>query len=111
VAAPRLTPEDQRSLGFGEAIAERLDDDADGTLIARSREMLDRMRVLDDESGSHARRLFRVWEALLDLGPAACAEMLRSRSQLAQQLRSASPFAGILTNAERTAVILRTRPR
>jgi transcriptional regulator with XRE-family HTH domain len=111
VAAPRLTPEDRRSLGFGEAIAERLDNDTDGNLIARTKAVLARMRVLDDESGGHARRLFRVWEALLDLGPGACAEILRSRSQLAQQLRSASPFAGILTNAERTAVILRTRPR
>lgn len=107
-AVPALTPEDRRSLGFGEALARHLDGERGPALAERARRTLARLRRSDEQGGGHAGPLLRIWEALLDLGPGACAEVLRGRDELAQELRSASPFAGILTNAERTKVIRET---
>ena len=107
-AAPALTFEDRRSLAFGAAIADQLDDGGP-ELVGRARTVLARMVDVDRRSGGHAEPLLRIWGALLDLGPSTCAGVLRSRDALASTLRSASPFAGLLTNAQCTDVVRRTR--
>ena len=45
------------------------------------------------------------WQALVDQGPEACFAVALEESDRGQVMRSSSPFAGVLTNAERWAFL------
>lgn len=96
---PAMTREDRRSLALHRAIADRLANDP-GPVLARARATLARM--LDRQSGAAA--LLREWEVLLDRPLEALLPALTDPSGWARELRHVTPFAGVLTAAERAAV-------
>jgi hypothetical protein len=55
--------------------------------------------------GRSVRSAFQEWDRILDrLTPAEIASFLRSDTPMARRLRQSSPFAGVLTDAERRAI-------
>lgn len=96
---PVPTREERRSLALHGAIAERLATDPRRTLD-RARATLARMR----ESQPGADRLLREWEVLLGRPLEALLPVLTDPSPWARELRQVTPFAGILSAAERAAV-------
>ena len=96
---PPMTREERRSLALHEAIAERLaEDPASG--IARARRTLERM--VAGPAGSS--QLIKEWRVLLDRPLAGLLPVLTDPGPWARELRHVTPFAGILTAAERAAV-------
>lgn len=96
----QLTYEERRSLAVSEAVAQRLVEEPD-RVIGQARRNLARMRA----AASHEHTWIDLWEKLIDLGPASVAAVLVSKDQLARDLRQGSPFAGVLTDAERIAAV------
>ncbi len=96
---PRLTREDRRSLFLHEAIAEHLMKDPKGVL-ARARANLKRMSACH----AGARQLLREWVVLLDRPLDDLVPVLTDASPRARELRHVTPFAGVLSTAERTDV-------
>ncbi len=94
-----LTREERRSLALHSAIAERLRDDPVPTL-ALARANLARMCELNPG----ATQLLREWKVLLDRPLSALRPLLTDRSEWARELRHVTPFGGVLTARERTAV-------
>lgn len=95
-----MTFEERRSLALSEAVSRRLLEDPE-SVIARARRNLKRMRA----AATHEHAWLAMWSALLDLGPSYVAAVLVSKDPLARDLRQSSPFAGVLTDAERTEVV------
>jgi len=102
-----MTPEDRRSLAFGRATAAKLLADPEA-VMGKARRQLGRMQK--DSDGSD-RPYLDEWTQILDEGPEAAAAMLVSTSQRASDLRSCSPFAGVLTEKERWTIIRATSAR
>jgi transcriptional regulator with XRE-family HTH domain len=100
LVSPVLTYEEQRSLAISTAVAGRLLDDPT-KVIAQARVNLSRMR----KGASHEHRWLDVWDSTLGLGPSVVAKLLMSRDSFARDLRQSSPFAGVLTEAERAQAI------
>lgn len=96
---PPLTREDRRSLHLHRAIGRRLEEEPEAVL-ARARENL----VLMRRSHPGAEGLFREWEVLLDRPVRELVPVLTDPGPRARELRHVTPFAGILSAAERTAV-------
>ena len=96
---PPMTREERRSLRLHRAIARRLEGDPDAVL-ERARETLALMRRVHPE----AERLFREWEVLLDRPVLELIPALTDPSPGARELRQVTPFAGVLTAAERAEV-------
>jgi transcriptional regulator with XRE-family HTH domain len=96
---PAMTREDRRSLALHEAIAERLLEDPRG-VVARARRTLDLMI----EKHPHAEALLSEWDPILGLPVSDLVEVLRDPRPRARELRHVTPFAGILSAAERTTV-------
>jgi transcriptional regulator with XRE-family HTH domain len=94
-----MTREDRRSLALHEAIAERLVEDPDG-VISRARRTL----VLMTEKHPGAAALLTEWDMLLRLPVFDLVDVLRDPRPRARELRQVTPFAAILSAAERTAV-------
>ena len=96
---PPLTREDRRSLYLHEAIVRRLREDPKGVL-ARARANLKLM------SARHAgaRQLLREWTVLLDRTVDDLVPVLLDASPRARELRQVTPFAGVLSAAERAEV-------
>ena len=105
---PRLTRDQRQSLWLHGAVAGHLATDPSGTL-ARARTNLGRLRQVHP-SGMSA-RWFDEWQALVGDGPEAVMQTLTSHAPLAIELRQNSPFAGVLTEAERRAVLAAFRDR
>jgi excisionase family DNA binding protein len=110
----RLTRDQERSLWLGHATAGKLVSDPD-VAIGKARDNLSRLRSTHPRGAS--RRWLDEWDRLLQgpIGPIL--ETLTSRTPRARELRQNSPFAGVLTEAERAAVLAaftathaRTRP-
>ena len=95
----KLTREDRRSLAIHAAIAERLREDPLPT-IARARANLARMR----ERHPGAAQLLREWKVLLERPADALLPVLTDPSEWARELRHVTPFGGVLSARERTAV-------
>jgi transcriptional regulator with XRE-family HTH domain len=93
------TREERRSLALHRAIADRLAAEPQGVLD-RARATLARMR----ESQPGASPLLREWEVLLDRPLEALLPVLTDPSPWARELRQVTPFAGVLTAAERARV-------
>jgi transcriptional regulator with XRE-family HTH domain len=100
---PPMTREELRSLALHEAIVERLAADP-ATGIGKARETLERMAA-----GPAGRsQPIREWSVLLDRPLRALLPVLTDPSPWARELRHVTPFAGILTAAERAAVYERS---
>jgi hypothetical protein len=98
----QLTREAERSLWLHRAVAGRLVLDPDG-VMQRARANLRRM-LATHPSGMSATWLAR-WQDVLDAGVDAVLDTLTSRTPLAFELRQNSPFAGVLTDRQRTAAL------
>jgi len=98
----RLTRDQVRSLWLGYAIAGKVVADPSRTL-SKARRNLASMRRVHRRSGVD--RWFDAWDELL-AGPVdEVLEVLSSRTPRARDLRQNSPFAGVLTEAERRRVL------
>jgi transcriptional regulator with XRE-family HTH domain len=94
-----LTREDRRSLELHRAVARRLQEHPEGVL-AQARQTLARMRA----AAPGASQLLREWEVLLSRPIGALLPVLSDRSEWARELRHVTPFAGVLSAAERAEV-------
>jgi hypothetical protein len=89
---------DERSLALHTRVAEKLE--ADPALLAVARANLARWQAADDTPSL----VYAEWERILDEPLEAITRLLTDRSERATQLRQSSPFAGILTDAERSTI-------
>jgi transcriptional regulator with XRE-family HTH domain len=96
---PPMTREERRSLALHEAIADRLLQDPDAC-VAKARRNLRLMAA--GPAGSSP--FLKEWTVLLDRPLEALIPVLTDRDPWARELRQVTPFAGILSAAERTAV-------
>lgn len=94
-----LTREDRRSLALHRAIARRLAADPE-QVVSIARRNLARMRT----RGGQASQLLREWEILLNRPAPALVELLTDPGEWARDLRQVTPFAGVLSAAERADV-------
>jgi hypothetical protein len=94
---------DRRSLALHEAVAAKLE--ADPSLLNVARDNLDRwLRVA-------SRPALLEWQRLLEVTPVPqLLALLRASDERAARLRQSSPFAGVLTPAERQAILDRHGP-
>lgn len=103
MASPRLDFE--RSLALHRAVADKLR--ADPSIIDRARRKLAEWLARGGRSGP----LWRRWQDILEGTPDEVAAFLVDRSEDAAWLRKASPFAGVLSPAERKRILEETRAR
>ena len=96
---PPLTREDRRSLALHRAIAKRLREDPD-VVLTQARQSLATMTARQPEV-SH---LLREWTVLLARPVEALLPLLTDPDPWARELRHVTPFAGVLTAAERAEV-------
>lgn len=101
---PALTREDQRSLAYHEAVAEKLLRNPERT-TAHARLNLEVLQGLHP----HARKLLNRWDTWLRLPPTKLAELIVTGDEVACDMRQVSPFAGVLSPAERARVLRRFR--
>ena len=99
---PALTREDRRSLALHEAIAQRLIEDP-VAVTERARKTLSLM--IERHPG--AAPLLTEWDAILRRPESEVADLLLDPRPRARDLRQVTPFAGILSTAERTEVYRR----
>jgi transcriptional regulator with XRE-family HTH domain len=99
---PALTREDRRSLALHEAIAQRLIEDP-VAVTERARKTLSLM--IERHPG--AAPLLTEWDAILRRPVSEVADLLLDPRPRARDLRQVTPFAGILSTAERTEVYKR----
>jgi excisionase family DNA binding protein len=98
--APRLRREQLVSLWLHHAVAGHLVKDPDAVL-ERARRNLDKL----SERHPSAQPWLEAWHRTLDNGPSSVLQILTSPSESAVELRQNSPFAGVLTEAERRKVL------
>ena len=91
---------DVRSLALHQRVAERLIEDPHA--FAHAQATLARWRASVDE---RVQPYLVEWEALMAQGREACIAVMLEDSERAAALRQASPFAGLLSNAERFAAL------
>lgn len=96
---PPLTREERRSLALHHAIAVRLAREPD-RVLAQARRTLARMIA----AAPMPSPLLREWDVLLDRPFAALLPVLTDPRPWARELRHVTPFAGVLSTAERAAV-------
>ena len=94
---------DAVSLALHRAVAVRLREDAEAVLsIARNNLRRWLNRIADD---SAAQRPWREWRKILDrCSPDEICELITQDTDEGQRLRSSTPFAGVLTPAERASI-------
>jgi len=96
---PASTREDRRSLHLHRAIAEKLRRSPESTVDAARRNL---RRMLPQHP--EAEQLLRAWNEILDLPTDMVIEVMIDPAMQARDLRQVTPFAGILTAAERAEV-------
>lgn len=89
---------DERSLAMHRLIARKLR--TDPTLLEKARQNVRRWQKQDGSP----RLALAEWEQILRGSPRQVADFIAGRSERATRLRQSSPFAGILTEAERKAI-------
>jgi transcriptional regulator with XRE-family HTH domain len=99
---PPLTREDRRSLGLHRAIARQLRQNPDAVL-AQARHCLATMMARQEGLSLPLRE----WSVLLDRPVEALLPLLADLDPWARELRHVTPFAGVLTAAERAEVYRR----
>ena len=97
-AAP-LTREDRRSLALHRAIADRLREDPE-QVLRQARRALAQMI----SQAPVALPLLREWKVLLDRPVEALLPLLTDPDEWVRELRHVTPFAGVLSAAERAEV-------
>jgi hypothetical protein len=97
-----LTTDQLRSIWLHRAVAAHVAADPDATL-GLARENARRFLARGPSSGSA--RWLRRWLQLIDRGPEPVMEALTSTSDDARELRQNSPFAGVLSEPERLAIL------
>ena len=102
VLRPELTRDQLKALWLHRAVAGRLVTEPEAVLD-KAAENLRRLRQVHPD-GMAATWLSR-WQAVLDAGVETVLETLTSRAADAVELRQNSPFAGVLPEAERRAVL------
>lgn len=98
----RLNRDQRQSLWLHAAVAGHLVVDPIGTL-ERARTNLGRLRRA--HSSGMSSRWLEAWQAVLSGGPEAVLQTLTSQTPKAIELRQNSPFAGVLSDHERRAVL------
>ena len=93
---------DKRSLAFGQAIAARLVDDS--SLINHARGNITRWL---ETCSPGVRPTLLEWLAALDGGTQSVLALLTGTDERAIRLRQSNPFAGVLPQHERNAILLR----
>jgi transcriptional regulator with XRE-family HTH domain len=96
---PPLTREDRRSLALHRAIAARLERDPE-RVLTQARRTLVRMRA----AAPLPSLLLREWGVLLERPVDALLPVLTDPRPWARELRHVTPFAGVLSAAERAEV-------
>jgi transcriptional regulator with XRE-family HTH domain len=96
---PAFTREERRSLELHRAIAARLAADPE-RVLAQARGCLARMRARAGPTS----QLLREWDVLLDRPVPALLALLTDPDPWARELRHVTPFAGVLSAAERGEV-------
>ncbi|WP_324470107.1 hypothetical protein [Ottowia sp.] len=91
---------DARSLALHERVARRLIEDQHA--FAHAQSTLARWRLHADE---RVQPYLAAWQAIMAEGVQACIDTMLEDSERAAALRQASPFAGLLSNAERFDVL------
>lgn len=99
---PELTRDQLKALWLHRAVAGRLVSDPEGVLAVASANLERLQRI--HPSGMAAMWLDR-WRTTLDAGTEAVLETLTSRAPATVELRQNSPFAGVLSDTERHAVL------
>lgn len=94
-----LTREDRRSLALHAAIGQRVRAEH-GAMVTRARAVLRHMR----ETHPGARLLLDEWQRILELPLSALLGVFGDLDPHARELRHVTPFAGILSPAERTRI-------
>jgi excisionase family DNA binding protein len=102
VLRPELTRDQLKALWLHRAVAGRLVTDPD-EVLAKAAANHERLRQVHPR-GMTTMWLDR-WRSVLDSGVEAVLDVLTSRSADAVELRQNSPFAGVLSEAERKAVL------
>jgi excisionase family DNA binding protein len=102
VLRPPLTRDQLKALWLHRAVAGRLVGDPDGVL-EKAAANLERLRQI--HPGGMTRHWLDRWAEVLDAGAEAVLDVLTSNSALAVELRQNSPFAGVLSEDERQAVL------
>ena len=97
-----LTPEQEKSLWLHVAVAGVLVTEP-GRVIDSARQTVARWRGTQRPDG-RAEESLREWSRLLDGDLGDLVDVLTSRSEEACELRPNSPFTGVLTPAQRSAV-------
>ncbi len=97
---PRLTREDRRSLAFHRMVVEKLIQDPDSAILRARRNLL-----LLSEMHPHAGLLLSRWIMWLDLPLEDLVSRMLDPAPGPREMRQVSPFSGLLSAAERTAVI------
>ena len=96
---PSMSREDRRSIALHRAIARRLVQDPD-TVISKAKRNLATMRA----GSAHDSPFLREWAVLLDRPVPDLVSLLEDPAPWARELRQVTPFAGVLSTAERTAM-------
>ena len=89
---------DERSLAMHQLIAKKVQ--ADPALLDKARQNVRRWQ----ESEGSPKLALAEWEQILSAPVNQVAQFLAERSERATRLRQSSPFAGILTEAERRRI-------
>lgn len=101
---PPMTREDQRSLAYHRAVAEKLREDPVG-MVARAKRTLQKIRA--QHPGT--RPLCNRWQRWLELPLEELLTRLLDPGILAREMRQVSPFAGALTPKERVRILKQFR--
>ena len=96
---PPMTREERRSLALHRAIAERVREDPEAA-VRRARATLERMA----SGPARSSQLIKEWGVLLDRPLEALLPVLTAPDPWARELRHVTPFAGLLSAAERAEV-------
>ncbi len=99
---PELTRDQLKALWLHRAVAGRLVSDPDAVL-AKAAANLERLRQVHPHGMAHI--WLDRWQTVLEAGVEAVLDTLTSRAPDAVELRQNSPFAGVLPEAERRAVL------
>lgn len=91
---------DERSLAFDRLTAEKIQ--ADPAVVERARATLARWL---GTCSPRVRPVLLEWQAILEGPRADLLALLAATDERATRLRQSSPFAGVLTAAERTAIL------
>jgi len=97
-----LTRDERKSLWLHRAVAGRLALDPDRVLV-KARLNLEHLAAV--HAGEASMGSLETWRSALEAGPDAVMRLLGSEEPTAIELRQNSPFAGVLTDADRSAVL------